>query len=278
MPEDWAELYAELDVKYLQFSYDLLDPVINKLSADYMAGLIRDAVKKHGLELHSAFTGLAAYSFNLLTHPDPLMRADFLYWYKEAIDIASSIKASAVGGHIAAKSINDNSNRKEYLDEQLFEAIRSLRVYAEHKGLKLLLWEPMPVPREPPWSMEEAYNVLKQANIGRGIPLKLNIDLGHSCTLTGKEANPYEWLRALAKESPSIHIQQTDGVADRHWPFAKKYNERGIIRPDKVLEAIDESGANEVYLFLEYIPPFEEADDLVLKNLKESVKYWKNYL
>jgi hypothetical protein len=42
-----------------------------------------------------------------------------------------------------------------------------------------------------------------------------------------------------------------------------------------VLAALDRSGAAEVALILEIIPPFEQDDDQVLEDLRESVGYWR---
>jgi len=280
LPEEWAEIVAKLDVKYVQFSFDLLDPRTLPAAKESMVGRIKDAVKKYGIEIHSTFTGLVGYSFNLLSHPDPLMRMDAMDWYTKAIELSSMMGVPRTGGHIAAKSVRDYNDpqRRRYIDSVLIENVKALRMYAKIKGLELLLWEPMPVPRETPWTMSEAEEILKKANEGEGVPVRLTIDLGHQCTLKGKEADPYEWLRRFAPYSPAMHIQQTDGKADRHWPFTEEYNKIGIIKADKVIEAIDESGASEVYLFLEYIPPAEEDDNKVLKNIEESVKYWKQYL
>jgi len=280
MPEDWAEIYSKLDVKYVQFSFDLLDPRTSRRAREHMVELIRDAVRRYGLVLHSTFTGLIAYSLNLLTHPDPLMRMDAVDWYLAAIDTTSAMGVKVAGGHVAAKSVKDygDAQRRAYLDSVLLDGVKLLRRYAAARGLEMLLWEPMPVPRETPWTMEEAEEILRKANEGPGVPVRLTIDLGHQCTLSGKEADPYEWLRRFAPMSPAMHIQQTDGKADRHWPFTEEYNRVGIIKPDKVIEAIDASGAKEVYLFLEYIPAPEAPDDNVLRDLEASVKHWKEYL
>ncbi|MEM1682927.1 MAG: TIM barrel protein [Ignisphaera sp.] len=280
MPEEWAEIVAKLDVKYVQFSYDLLDPRSTHDAVEHMANLILDAVKKYGIVIHSTFTGLAAYSFNLLSHPDPVMRYDALDWYMKAIDFTSKISVKATGGHIAAKSVKDYNDpkRRTYIDSALIDNMKALRMYAKAKGLEMILWEPMPVPRETPWTMNETEEILVKANEGPGVSVLLNIDLGHQCTLQGMEADPYEWLKRFAPKSPAIHIQQTDGKGDRHWPFTEEYNRIGIIKPDKVVEAIEASGAKEVYLLLEYIPPFEYPDEEVLKNLEASVKYLKQYI
>jgi len=280
MPEDWAEIYAKLDVKYVQFSFDLLDPRIHRYALDHMIGLVKDAVKRYGLTIHSTFTGLIGYSLNLLAHPDPLMRIDALDWYFAAVDVTSKLGVEITGGHIAAKSVKDyrDPSRRSYIDSAVIDGVKVLRLYAQSKGLKMLLWEPMPVPRESPWTMSETEEILRRANEGPGVTVKLNIDLGHQCTLRGDEWSPYNWLKKFAPESPAIHIQQTDGKADRHWPFTEEYNKIGIIKPDKVIEAIEASGAKEVYLFLEYIPLAEAPDDDVLRDLEISVKYWKQFL
>jgi sugar phosphate isomerase/epimerase len=117
-------------------------------------------------------------------------------------------------------------------------------------------------------------------NGGGGVPVRLAIDLGHQCTInvSGKDADPYSWLRELGALSPVVHMQQTDGKGDRHWPFTERYNKIGIIDPRRVVEAIEDSKASETYLMLEYIPPFEEDDDRVLENLKESFKYLKDFI
>ena len=280
LPEDWAEISAKLDVKYVQFSFDLLDPRSTQDAVEYMAWLVVDAIKRYGVAIHSTFTGLGAYSFNLLSHPDPVMRQDALDWYMKAVDFTAKIGVKATGGHIAAKSVKDygDPSRRSYIDSALFDLVNALRRYAQAKGLEMILWEPMPVPRETPWTMAETDEVLKKANVGPGVTVKLNIDVGHQCTLRGIEADPYEWLKRFAPQSPSIHIQQTDGKADRHWPFTEEYNRMGIIKPEKLVESIDASGAKEVYLLLEYIPPFEAPDNEVLTNLEKSIKYLKQYI
>ncbi len=283
-PREWIEITAtKLELKYVQFSFDLLDPRVKREVRDQIIAETLDVAREYGIVIHSAFTGLAAYSFNLLMHPNPGMRADALDWYEKAIDMASLMNVEAVGGHVAALSWKDykNEERKKYLINSLIESLQYLSYVAKYKNLKMLLWEPMPVAREPPATIEEAKTLLKLVNEKAAIPIKLCIDLGHACNpwATKKEdLDPYQWLRELGKDSPCLHIQQTDGKADRHWPFTEEYNKIGIIKPDKVLEALEESGSKENYLFLEIIHPFEYREDKVIEELVESVKYWKEYI
>ncbi|MEM2960164.1 MAG: xylose isomerase, partial [Candidatus Bathyarchaeia archaeon] len=194
----------------------------------------------------------------------------------------SLMGVDTTGGHIAAQSYNDfrKPERRKFIESILVDSVKYLSSHGKSIGLKMLLWEPMPVLREPPATIGEAKRILEMVNDERGIPVRLAIDLGHQCTInvSGKDTDPYSWLRELGMLSPVIHMQQTDGKGDRHWPFTEKYNKIGIIDPRKVIEALEDSGASETYLLLEYIPPFEEDDNRVLENLKESIKYLKEFI
>ncbi|MEM1570044.1 MAG: TIM barrel protein [Candidatus Bathyarchaeia archaeon] len=282
LPEEWIEICRQMNVEYVQFSFDLLDPRTSEHALSNMICRIKDAASKYGVKIHSTFTGLAAYSMNLLTHPDAGMRVDALDWYRKAIEVTSLMGVDATGGHIAAQSYNDfkNPKRRKFIESILIDSVKYLSVYAKSMGLKMLLWEPMPVLREPPATIEDAKHILEAVKDEGGALVRLTIDLGHQCTVhvSEKNADPYSWLRELGAFSPVIHMQQTDGKGDRHWPFTEKYNKIGIIDPKKVIEAIESSGALETYLMLEYIPPFEEEDDRVLENLKESLKYLKDFI
>jgi len=283
-PEDWSNIVAnELGLKIVQFSYDLLDPRTTEPALSAMISRIKRIINKYGITIHSTFTGLAAYSYNLLAHPDPLMRADAFDWYVRAIEIASKLRAEATGGHIGALSWVDylNDRRREFLINAVTNSLIRLSSIAKDKGLKMLLWEPMPVVREPPHTIDQAKKLLNIVNSESDLPIRLCIDLGHACAWRvdrKEDLDPYAWLRELGAFSPVVHVQQTDGRADRHWPFTEEYNKRGIIKPDKVLDAIEDSGAKEVLLVLEIIHPFEEREEKVLRDIKESVEYWKKYI
>jgi hypothetical protein len=72
-----------------------------------------------------------------------------------------------------------------------------------------------------------------------------------------------------------VHLQQTDISGDHHWPFTEETNRVGRIEAQRVLSALDASGAEQVTLILEVIPAFEAADGQVLNDLEASVRYWK---
>ena len=109
------------------------------------------------------------------------------------------------------------------------------------------------------------------------VPVTLCLDVGHMCVpgTSGAERDPYAWLERLGSAATVVQLQQTDGAADHHWPFTAAANAAGIIDAGRVLAALDRSGAGEVALILEIIPPFEQDDAAVLADLRESAAYWQ---
>jgi sugar phosphate isomerase/epimerase len=137
----------------------------------------------------------------------------------------------------------------------------------------------MPLLREAPATIEEAERLYEKANRRAAVPIMFCLDLGHQCTngVGSSDRDPYEWLRQIGALCPYIHLQQTDGDGDHHWPFTEEHNASGIIHPGKVIDALEESGAEEVRLVFEVIHPFEEVEDRVLADLESSVSYWKPF-
>jgi len=109
------------------------------------------------------------------------------------------------------------------------------------------------------------------------VPIKLCLDVGHQCVpgTTGVERDPYAWLERLGAKSPVVQLQQSDADGDHHWPFSAAANARGRIDADRVLAALDRSGADEVALILEVIPAFEQDDDAVIEDMVASASYWQ---
>jgi len=143
------------------------------------------------------------------------------------------------------------------------------------------MFEPMSVPREMPCTISETEKLYERLNEKMAIPTKLCIDVGHGAFVSGtkKDRDPYAWIKRFGSRTAVIHIQQTDKKSSKHWPFTKKYNKIGIIKGEKVLEAIGKSGAREILLVIEVFHSFfEPAEYKVLDDLKESIDYWRRYI
>ena len=282
-PSAWAKIVREtLGLRLVQFSWDLLDPRTETSARHEIVKETLDSVEKFDLQVSSTFTGLGAYSSNLLLHPNQAMRKNALTWYEQAIELSARLGAAATGGHFGAFSCEDyaDSQRRGYLEDSLIESMAHLSTVAEREGLEQLLWEPMPLFREAPATIEDAERLYEKVNRNAAVPIKYCLDIGHQCTAgaQAKDRDPYEWLRRIGPLCPYIHLQQTDGEADHHWPFNDEYNSAGIIYPDKVIESLDKSGAREVRLIFEIIHPFEAVEDRVLADLESSVAYWRKWI
>ena len=283
-PQAWAKIVGrDLEVGIVQFSYDLLDPMTREPLLSLVAEESLEACKRNDVLIDTTFTGLIGYSLNLLMHPNLGMRLEALKWYEQAVIVVSKLKARGTGGHVASMSVEDfgHENRRSYLESFLVESLKYLASIAGREGQRFLLWEPMPLSREQPTTIACAKELLAKVNEDAKLQVKFCIDVGHQCAWDVKgsrDLDPYSWLRELAQESPVIHIQQTDGKGDRHWPFTKEFNDKGIIDAGKLLEAIDASGAKDITLIMEIIHPSEEKESKVLQDLVESANYWKEFI
>jgi sugar phosphate isomerase/epimerase len=277
-PEHWARLVAgELELDLVQHSLDLVDLDASPAEVTDQASRLQAACAGHGLALHSTFTGLAAYSSNLLLHPDRPARDRARDWYRRVIGFTADAGAGSAGGHVGAFSVEDYRDRarRAQLWEELQESLAQLTGYAHDRGLSSLLAENLAAAREPS-TMAMIAALLTEGDQAH-VPVMLCLDVGHQCVpgTTGADRDPYAWLERLGARAPVVQLQQTDGRADHHSPFTPETNAAGIIEPANVLAALDRSGAADVALILEIIPPFEQDDDQVLQDLRQSAAYWR---
>jgi hypothetical protein len=99
----------------------------------------------------------------------------------------------------------------------------------------------------------------------------------------------YCWAERLGAYSPIIHLQQTDGTYSAHRPFIKKYNDGGIVWPDRLLNSLaacydspEPMGmpprAKEIYLAFELFFGVTESAGDILDAVSESIKLWRKYI
>lgn len=281
LASEWAELVREnLGVSLVQHSLDLVEPTSGAALLEVEAMSVRKACGDFGLEMHSTFTGLAAYSSNLLLHPVAEARTLAEEWYGRMINFTATLGARATGGHVGAFSASDASDegRKSELVGHLAGSLERLTRQARQAGLSAFLIENLAPEREP--STFSGVESLITSGDASHVPIRLCLDVGHMCTpgISGPEADPYAWLSRLGASTEVVHLQQSDATGDHHWPFTDEKNRVGRIDPEQVLRALDASGAQEIALILEVIPPFEASDETVLSDLEASVRYWQHAL
>ena len=107
-PEDWAPIVADrLGLGLVQHSLDLEDGRRAADDGTGGAGAIRAATETYGLTVHSTFTGLAAYSRNLLLDPEPVAREEARTYLRGAVDLTAALGGVATGGHVGAFGVAD---------------------------------------------------------------------------------------------------------------------------------------------------------------------------
>jgi sugar phosphate isomerase/epimerase len=278
-PEDWAEIVRhELGLDLVQHSFDLVELNAPEALVGQQADGVRSACEGSGLTLHSTFTGLAAYSSNLLLHPEPSLRRRAESWFQQAIAFTARAGGRATGGHVGAytvRSWRDEASRIA-LGAALRASLRRLAQVARRAGLEELYIENLASAREPS-TMQGVEELLTEGDDAH-VPVKLCLDVGHQCVsgTSGDDRDPYAWLRHFGARAPIVQLQQSDSEGDHHWPFTEEFNVRGRIDATKVLKALAASGAESTVLVLEVIPPFEQDDDDVLADIKKSVRYWSS--
>jgi sugar phosphate isomerase/epimerase len=285
-PDEWARTIDEqLGLKHAEFTSDLLDPFfVPEPTRSRLAEKTRKEFEARGMTIIDYYTGVITHCLNLLSHPEPEIRARAMEWCKEAIALAEKMGAGGIGGHFDTITYPDclNPERRAERIDGVVRSFQSLSHEAKKHGLKFLLWEQMYTPSEAPYTISEAKDIYERVNDGAAVPVYLTVDVGHMCNLhyphSEEDRDPYLWLEKFAHISPVIHIQQTDGNTSHHWPFTENYNRVGIIHPETVLEAIEKSGSDLNYLVFEIFHSLGQTEQMVIDDLKRSVDYWRRWV
>jgi sugar phosphate isomerase/epimerase len=282
-PEEWLRIAGEdLGLRHAQFVADLLSPFLPDHIIDAQIARLRAASERFGVHIGTTFTS-AFTRVNHLLHPDPAAREAWFEWWKRWIVIAARLGAKATGGHFGILSVRDCADpqrRRERVREGV-ESWKRLGEVAAGQGLEYLMFEPMSIPREMAETIEATAALLSEFRDGMAIPMRLCLDVDHGdvSSPNPRDTDPYEWLREFGAVSPCVHIKQSSADKSAHWPFTADNNAKGIIRPQKVLSTLGESGASDVTLLLEIShrerEPFESR---VLPDLRESVAYWRPFV
>lgn len=272
-PELWAPIVREeFDLNLIQFSYDLVDPMWPQPLLERLASDIRTRMSEHGIDIHSAFIGLAHYTFNQLLHPDHDVRAYAETWLERAYAFAASIGTRRVGGPLGAiaslKTGNENNGISPHDYDDVINRMHRLGRIAKREGLEALFVEPTPMRREWPWTIEQAKSMMRDV-ADCETPWLFCVDWGHATfePLYGRyRADMFEWCRSLADNIGAVHIQQTDFQYDRHWDFTVE----GRVDPAEAAAIHRNAGLASVPVFLEVFYPFERDDASILRDVRKS--------
>jgi hypothetical protein len=108
----------------------------------------------------------------------------------------------------------------------------------------------------------------------------LCLDVGHPAALgsQSKDSNILDWISQPWRNAPVLQLQQSTFSSDRHAPYFSRNPIEGENSPAKIISGIERWKASKVPAFFEIIHPHEASDELVLKEIKESVVLWQSLI
>lgn len=273
-PELLAKMCREdFKVSSVQFTWDLIDPWWPEKERDILAKEYHDAFKANGIEITSTFGGVASYSYAQLLAPTQMQREISFTFFKRAIDLTRAMGAEIMGTPIGGMSYEDarDEQKRAELYNIALDYLRRLAAYGKEKGLKEILIEATPLITEFPHSPESSVKLMKDLDGTTDIPARLLIDWGHALMkpLLKEQADMELWLKECSPYVSCIHLQQTDGLWDRHWDFTKE----GIISEELIKTTIKNAQAEHIPQYLEVVTIFEDDDDVVFNRMKKTMDY-----
>jgi sugar phosphate isomerase/epimerase len=279
LAREWASIVRDrLQLSLVELSFDTIDASADSITAE--AAAVKSVAAEFGLTVRSTFTGLAAYSANMLLSPSAAARESAAGWFRRAIDLSGGVGAAATGGHVGAFSVTEWTEPKLRAErwDGLQATLHELAAHAHDRGLEALLVENLAAAREPS-TMAMIRELLSDGDESHAA-VRLALDVGHMCVAgtNGDDRDPYAWLRQFGGSAFEVQLQQSDTEGDHHWPFTPEANRLGRIGADRVIDALGASGVEEMALVLEVIPPFEQDDGSVIDDLVASVDYWRDAL
>jgi hypothetical protein len=279
-PEVWAGICHELGVKHVMFNVDLIDPRWPWELQKRLCDETLEACSKYGVSIQASFGGHHNHQ-HYLGHYDRECRRDAENFFKSAIRQTAYLGGKSFGTCFAIQTMrcnNDPALRKEIMEDAV-SAYCHLADYGAEVGLKALAYEMTSVPRETCATFEENDYILERCS-RMAIPMRICLDLGHR-NMNGneEEKDHLAWIRKYGSKCDVIDCQQTDVSASHHWPFTDEFNNKGVVKPWEVVQAINDSGAEQVLLGFELkTAAYYPHDDQHYSRLKSSVDYWRQWV
>ncbi len=279
-PDDWVGIVAdELGLDTVQFTADLLNPFLPESLVERDIDAIRTLCEDKGIDIQTTFTS-AFTRVNHVLHPDPEVQEVWLDWFRRFIRISRYLGAVGVGSHFGIMTTRDcaDPDTRARRIEQGVQAWRQLAAYGHEVGLQYVMFEPMSVPREVGETIPATQDILDRCAEDFAIPMRLCLDVDHGDLQSDdpRDTDPHAWIKAFGTQSPCIHIKQSLRDKGGHYPFTAEHNAQGKIIPEEILATMRDAGVRDCTLLLE-ISHRERwpADTSVVRDLKESVAYWR---
>jgi D-erythrulose 1-phosphate 3-epimerase len=279
-PEEFVSVLTDdVGIAHIQLVHEFINPSWDASTRTRLAKRMAAALSLKKARITSAMTGPYG-RLNHFGHPDAEVRAYYVQWFKNFVDIAVDIGCPAIGTQFAILTYHSMDDGARY-QQSVETALACWRVVAEHaaqRGLSYLFWEPMSVAREFGHTLAATQTLQNQIDAAQlPVPLKPMVDIDHGDVTSSnpRDVDPYAWAQDFASQSPIIHIKQSTMNKGGHWPFTAAYNKDGRITPEKLLDAVRAGGGTDNELCLELaFREREPTDRSVVAALRESVAFW----
>jgi sugar phosphate isomerase/epimerase len=256
--------------EHVQFTWDLVDPWWPARQRDTIARSWSLALRQEGLHLGGTFGGLASYTYPQLLAPTAEHRRLSLQFFKRAVDMTSAMEAECIGTPLGGMSHEDaeDERRRKAIYNRVLDLVRELASYAKHAGLKKILVEPTPLSTEFPCDPQGSLQLMRDLE-GTAVPVRLLVDWGHALfePLLKEQADMGIWLATCLPYIDCFHLQQTDGQLDRHWGFTRP----GKLSASLIRQTVEGYHAGDRIQYVELIYPFEETDEYVYQDVRETM-------
>jgi len=286
-PEEWVRPVAAAGLRHLEFFADHMEPVIFanviRERSEYFQATVR-ALRDNRLNVISVTTGRISYLLNVLNHPYADVRREGMRWCRAMVDLAAALGAPYASGHFDYISQKDLREREAECVQRIIDGMVELSQHAAEKGLRGLCLEQMHGPQLRPYTIAEGEEMLAEINERSAVPVYMMCDTGHMAHVspddarhTDEDKDPYAWLsrRYAGLDILFVHTQQTDREASRHWPFTGPCNEKGIIDPKRLIEAVELSGVATAYLSFEILWGRGAPMDTIVADIAESAETFR---
>jgi sugar phosphate isomerase/epimerase len=275
-PGELAKIVRDdLGLDYVQYTWDLTDPWWPQAVRDKLAAAYAKAFREAGLKVESTFGGLASYTYSHFLAPSEELRRLGYEHLRRAIDMTAAMEAPAAGMPFGSFSASDAKNpaRREEIYKIARDYWIELAEHAKRQGLSKLMVEPVPLGTEFPSSARDALRLMRDLDGKTAVPVRLLVDWGHALfkPLFGDEADMDFWMATCGDYIDAYHIQQTDGLLDRHWNFTQD----GIVTPERLQAYWEAHDLKDETFFSEIIYPFEATDEFVLADMIAATRLLK---
>ena len=287
-PEEWVKPLVAARLTRLEFFMDHLEPVfyetIVREKSEFYQAIVR-TLAANRIAVDSFTTGRLLYLTNGLSHPFADARREAQRWLALTARTAAALGAPMIGGHYDYISLRDWRDPRAV--QRMLDGMLAFAESAAREGIRAIALEQMYTPSLRPYTMADMEDIIGRLNERSAVPIYPMCDVGHMAVAdpkdpahTAADKDPCAWLARKygGQDNVFVHLQQTDAVHSRHWPFIAARNAEGIISVERVIRAIESSGVARAWLSLEILSARGTPIDAIAGDIAASAEHVRGVL